>query len=113
MEFGKAAEDTAVNYLKHKGYEILERNYHAGHGEIDIIAHIDSILAFVEVKASSTNIPPEIQITKKKIKILAETAERYLIQKKITNLDCRFDVLAMRIDNNLWKIKHFEDAFRP
>jgi putative endonuclease len=113
MEFGKAAEDAATAYLKHKGFEILECNYQAGHGEIDIVAKKDFILAFVEVKASATNIPPEIQITKKKIKTLAESAEKYLLQKKITGLDCRFDVLAMKIDQGLWKIKHYEDAFRP
>ena len=35
---GNEAEDLACNYLYSKGWEILDRNYYAGHAEVDIIA---------------------------------------------------------------------------
>ena len=43
-------EDIAVNYLKKKGYKIIERNFRKGYGEIDIIALKKNVLVFVEVK---------------------------------------------------------------
>ncbi|MCU0642877.1 MAG: YraN family protein, partial [bacterium] len=35
---GKLGEDLAANFLEEKGFNIIERNYRFGHGEIDIIA---------------------------------------------------------------------------
>ena len=50
-DFGKKGEDTACEYLKVKGYEILERNFQTKRGEIDIIAQEADTLVFIEVKA--------------------------------------------------------------
>lgn len=47
---GKNGEDLAVNYLSAQGYKILERNFRAGHQEIDIIASHADIIHFIEVK---------------------------------------------------------------
>ncbi len=54
--FGSEGEDLAAKYLTEKGFEIIERNYFSGHGEIDIIANDprDNYLVFVEVKARNT-----------------------------------------------------------
>ena len=41
-ELGKIGEELAVEYLTDKGYQILERNWHSGHKEIDIIALDDT-----------------------------------------------------------------------
>ena len=35
---GKEGENLALDYLKNKGYKILERNFMCKQGEIDIIA---------------------------------------------------------------------------
>ncbi|MGQ9644095.1 MAG: YraN family protein, partial [Ignavibacterium sp.] len=35
---GNEGEDIAAQFLLQKGFEIVERNYFHGHGEIDIIA---------------------------------------------------------------------------
>lgn len=54
---GENGEDLAVEYLKKKGYKILERNRHFSHScEIDIIA-LDkkNTLVFVEVKTRKTD----------------------------------------------------------
>ena len=49
-EIGDFGEQRAVNYLRLRGYTVKERNYRAGHYEIDIIAQRWNEIAFVEVK---------------------------------------------------------------
>ena len=50
---GQVGEDIACQYLKDKGYSVLQRNYRKPWGEIDIIAKQKKtgLLVFVEVKA--------------------------------------------------------------
>lgn len=50
-QVGKRGEQAAARYLKRHGYQILERNIHISHQEIDIIAVNRDVIAFVEVKA--------------------------------------------------------------
>lgn len=46
-EFGKWGEDLAADYLAKQGLEILARNWHHEHKEVDIIAQKDDTLYFV------------------------------------------------------------------
>ena len=48
---GKKGEDVAVEYLKSKGYNILDRNFLCRQGEIDVIA-LDKNYAIERVVAS-------------------------------------------------------------
>ena len=47
---GVKGEQLAVDFLKDKKYEILERNYATKLGEIDIIAKQNNRIVFIEVK---------------------------------------------------------------
>ena len=47
---GIDGEQRAVDYLISKNYKILHRNWRTKLGEIDIIAQIDDIIVFVEIK---------------------------------------------------------------
>jgi putative endonuclease len=115
-ELGEKGEQLAVDFLIEIGYEIIERNYRYSHGEIDIIAKdpSDGCTAFVEVKTRQ-NLDfgePEYAITKNKQKQIKKMAELYLYDKEIEELDCRFDVIALLledIDNP--SIKHYINAF--
>ena len=49
--YGKRSEIIAADFLKEKGYKILETNYKNVVGEIDIIAQDKDCIVFVEVKA--------------------------------------------------------------
>ena len=115
-EFGKEGEDLAVDLLKSKGYEIIDRNYRFGKGEIDIIA-LDpetNYTVFVEVK-SRKNLEygePEYGITKNKIRQLKKMAELYLYDKDIRQLDCRFDVVTVLFRSKIKPlINHYVNAF--
>ena len=50
QSIGKQGETKAKNYLKRRGYQILESNYRTKAGEIDLIAQNRKYLVFVEVK---------------------------------------------------------------
>ena len=50
MNQERNGEDLATEFLTKKGYKILERNFEANQGEIDIIAKDNKELVFVEVK---------------------------------------------------------------
>jgi putative endonuclease len=113
-DIGKEGEDVAAKYLVEKGFEILERNYHYSHGEIDIVANDKNQLVFVEVK-TRLNLEfgePEYAINPKKIKQIKKMAELYLFDKEIEEADCRFDVVAIIIGDSLNPtINHYENAF--
>jgi len=115
-ELAKRGEELAVKILTDKGYEILERNYRYGHGEIDIIAidPKDGYTVFVEVKARQ-NLEygePEYAITKNKQKQIRKIAELYLYDKEINEIDCRFDVFAILFqDLNNPVVNHYENAY--
>lgn len=51
---GQAGEDQAVALLQEKGYEILARNWHSSHKELDIVARNRDWLVVVEVKTRSS-----------------------------------------------------------
>ena len=51
---GASGEQQAAEFLKEKGYKILETNFSNKIGEIDIIAKDKEFVVFVEVKARSS-----------------------------------------------------------
>jgi putative endonuclease len=115
-ELGKAGEEIAVRFLQDKGFEIIERNYRYGHGEIDIIVKDpdDGFTAFVEVKTRK-NLEfgePEYAMTKSKQKQVKKMAELYLYDKGMEEINCRFDVVAILLeDKNNPEINYYKNAF--
>jgi putative endonuclease len=115
-ELGEKGEQLAEEILSEKGYEILERNYRFSHGEIDLVAKDpkDGYTVFVEVKARQ-NLEfgePEFAITKTKQRQIKKMAELYLFDKGITEMDCRFDVVAILFRGKIKPIvHHIENAF--
>ena len=110
---GKIGEDAAVNFLKQNGYEILEQNYYYNHGEIDIIAKDGKVLVFVEVKSRrSTRFgEPEESVTPKKQELLRRTAEGYAVEKNIGEIDCRFDVVSVMMNDGKAECRILKDCF--
>lgn len=106
---GQRFEDQAASFLEQQGFEIIERNWRAGHKEIDIIARKKSLLVFVEVKASMTSSfgHPAERVTPTKMKNLSEAAQRYVLERGISGCDLRFDVITFSDG----RLEHYPDAF--
>ena len=94
---GELGEEAAFEFLKKKGYRILEQNYKTPLGEIDIIAQDKEQLVFVEVKSLSDTsyILPQEMLNKKKQEQIIRVALSYLKAKGLKSADCRFDCVAV------------------
>lgn len=76
---GKRGEEIAWQYLKSKGYRLIQKNFKSKLGEIDIIAGKDSTVYFIEVKTrwSTKYGMPEEAVTEGKLNKIKKTALYY------------------------------------
>ena len=113
-DLGKLGEDLAVQYLTDKGYEILERNWHNIHKEVDIIAKDGRYLVIVEVKTRQSDEygEPDLAVTKRKQRMLIAAANAYISMKKL-DMETRFDIISIVFKDSDPVIEHIEDAFLP
>ena len=118
QDLGKTGELLALQHLESSGYEVVEKNYRAGKGEIDLIAWSPGkpkTLVFVEVKTRSNDFfgSPEAYVGKDKQRIVAATAGAYM-QKINYDWAVRFDIISIMIrKSGQPEIKHLEDAWFP
>jgi putative endonuclease len=101
-ETGKLGEKIAREDLLKKGYSILETNYSTRYGEIDIIAVEGRVVVFVEVKTRrgiNFGYPREAVNRHKQLKI-KNMAEVYILRKKLRDINMRFDVIEVFLDDN-------------
>ena len=110
---GNAGENFAASYLEQRGYKILARNFRVRSAEIDIIAELDSVIIFVEVKTRSSDkygLPIEAVNFRKQQKII-EAASVFLQDEKYLDSACRFDVVEVYSDGVKFSARHIENAF--
>jgi putative endonuclease len=113
---GQKWEEQAASYLRWRGYKILEKNFRALKGEVDLIAKKKKAIVFVEVKGRSSlshGRPEEAVSEFKKVK-LAQVASYYLSKTKEAYEEAYFDVVAIGPEKNMWgrlKVKHIQNAF--
>lgn len=110
--YGFNGEQIAANYLISKGYSILDRNWHGGHKELDIVARKDNTLVIVEVKRRATDRYGNAvsAITDRKIRCIVAATNAYVRQYSI-DLAIRFDVIAITGIGKQMQIEHIENAF--
>jgi putative endonuclease len=98
---GLLGEKLAVNYLFGKGFSILHQNWRHGHWEVDVIASLNTVLHFIEIKTRRTKKfgYPEEDVTKKKLTNLINASEEYLFQNPQWKM-IQFDVLAINLLKN-------------
>jgi putative endonuclease len=99
-ETGILGEKIAGDFLKKRGYHILETNYRCPEGEIDIITRHKDCLVFVEVRSkTSTEFgSPEESITRGKVQRLVAVTARYRQSYQNLPSSCRIDIVAVEMD---------------
>ncbi len=109
-EIGKIGEDLATKYLENLGYTIVERNFVAVQGEIDIIAKNKEELVFVEVKTRTNTVygKPIDAVDVPKQKHFLSTVKYYLYEKHLENEFVRLDVVEVYLKNKTYKINHIK-----
>ncbi|MBU2539747.1 YraN family protein [Patescibacteria group bacterium] len=119
-ELGQFGENIACEYLKRKGYKILDRNYikiwdDKTKGEIDIIAKSqsnvfdilrgkkDNAVCFIEVKTiiEGSGFLPEDKVDYKKRKKLIKLSQNWFLEKKIpSESQWQIDVIGILVNRD-------------
>ena len=139
-DVGARGEQAAARYLRRHGYDVIERNLHLSHQEIDIIAINKQYIAFVEVKtrvldpeSADRYSAPSAAVTYQKQEYLRKAARSYLVghpsprQPRMDIIEVylapeqhlgRFDRAWERVSGwfgipqrKVLKINHIENAF--
>jgi len=110
---GKHGEDLACAELERLGYAILDRRYRTKFGEIDIIASEGGATVFVEVKtrvAEQFGGGAEALTAWKQLR-LTQMAVDYLARHRLHDRPCRFDVVAIDMNDGRPRIQVYAHAF--
>lgn len=108
---GNKGESLAAEYLQIKGYQILTRNYRSKWGEVDIIAKVDNIVVFVEVKTKTTDKygEPWEMVNSWKVEQVKRMGEvwcrEYGWEGRV-----RMDVIGVYLDQDPPRIEHWENV---
>ncbi len=115
LSVGHLGEDLACNYLTIKGYQILERNYHLGRLELDIVAAKNGQIFLLEIKTRSYRqlVSSEALISKAQMANLKKAANRYAALNRINFNLIHFDLILVVINHqkNSARLKHYRDIF--
>ena len=122
-EFGKMGEESAAEYLRGHGYEIIGQNVYVGHREVDIIAENEFFIVFAEVKTrrqipdnnSPFGMPGEAVDSRKKTHLVS-AAEEYL-RSNPTEKSPRIDIIEVYVsptssEYKVLDLRHYENAVK-
>ncbi|HOG68313.1 MAG TPA: YraN family protein [Fibrobacteraceae bacterium] len=111
---GRIAETYAAAYLRRQNYTLLSRNYSFAGGELDIIAETpEGETVFTEVKSvwNTKKGSASYRVSRRKQIKIWKTACHFLHFHGGENKRCRFDVIALDLNNINFKLTHFKNAF--
>lgn len=109
---GFDGENRAICYLEKNKYEILERRFRSGPGEVDIIARKGDTVVFVEVKTwdvlGKENL--EHSVNSQKREKIREVASLFLHRhQELSGCRIRFDLIFL--SRRMEKLDHWKNAF--
>lgn len=111
---GAQAEAAARTFLEGKGFHFLVANYRSRRGEIDLIMRQGELLVFAEVRLRNQTFfgGAAASVTYHKQQKIIACAKAFLQHHpQLSQLTCRFDVLAMQLAGSHWQIEWLSNAF--
>jgi putative endonuclease len=110
---GNYGEDRAAEYLADRGYEIIERNWRTGAGEIDLVTREAECLVFIEVKTRSGSGfgHPFEAITPNKVARMRRLAAQWAVARQVPAIKVRLDAIAVLVSGGRVHIEHLKDVF--
>lgn len=112
---GLAGELLAARYLESQGWRIEAHRFRFGHHDLDLIARLGNLVAFIEVKArSGSGFGRGAEaIGWRKRRILALVAQVWVARRGLRSDSYRFDVVEVTWPfGGFPQVTHTEDAWR-
>ena len=112
---GRRGEAAARTHLERRGVRIVVENFTCPAGEIDLVGRTRDTLIFIEVKTRKSRAfgPPQLAVHRRKQRQIVRTAEWYLAEQRMSDVACRFDVVAVTFSEGeeAPRIDWVQDAF--
>ena len=107
---GNWGEGVAREYLKNKGYTILEKNWRYHHKELDIIAYKDGLIG-IEVKTRNNNANLAFTVLKvEQVARLRSALKAYCFLHFLNYNKTRLDLVIIKIkDKTTVGVTHYYD----
>ena len=97
IDLGVKGEKLAQEFLKRRGYHILDTNFKCKFGEIDIIATKDDEISFIEVKTRSQDLfgSPAEAVNIAKQRHIYKVAQFYILSERMKDVPISLDVVEV------------------
>lgn len=92
---GRVAETIAANFLRLKGWTILDRRVRTPAGEVDIVMRKTGIVAFVEVKSRKDQAALDLSLDRQRLMRVAAAAEMLIPRYAQPGDDIRIDAVLI------------------
>lgn len=96
-----------------EGWSVVDRNWHGGGGELDLVVLRNGRLRFVEVRSRSGDraVPVEETIDHRKQARLRGAARAWLVAHDVPHDEVAFLVALVDLDGQPWQATWIDDAF--
>lgn len=92
---GRMAETIAANFLRLKGWTILDRRVRTPAGEVDIVMRRPGLIAFVEVKSRKDQAALDLSLDRRRLVRVAAAAEMLIPRYAQPGDDIRIDAVLI------------------
>ena len=105
----------ACDFLMSRGHQVLDRNWRAGHLEIDIVSQGADGIHFVEVKTRKAPVTSMVsdQVNPLKQKRISAAAMRYLSAKHLYGQEVFFDIISVTVEPEETRVQYYPHAWIP
>ncbi len=106
---GRESEEMALKFLESKGFNLIEKNFNAKGGELDLIMQDNDFIVFVEVKSVAPESGYSIfeTLTKEKKSRLKKAINLWLLKHNKLDSIWRADFLGIIVSKEP-QFEHFE-----